>query len=36
MDNESAKKTIETLDNRLVALLDLQLTLKHIHWILSM
>ena len=32
MDNESAKKTIETLDNRLVALLDLQLTLKHIHW----
>ena len=32
MDNETASKTIEVLENRLVALLDLQLTLKHIHW----
>ena len=31
MDNETASKTIEVLENRLVALLDLQLTLKHIH-----
>ncbi|WP_372761434.1 DNA starvation/stationary phase protection protein Dps [Pseudoalteromonas sp.] len=32
MSNEAAEKTIATLDNRMVALLDLQLTLKHIHW----
>jgi starvation-inducible DNA-binding protein len=32
MDKESAKNTIATLDNRMVALIDLQLTLKHIHW----
>ena len=32
MDNEVAQSTIETLDNRMVALIDLQLTLKHIHW----
>ena len=32
MSNESAEKTIATLDNRMVALIDLQLTLKHIHW----
>ena len=32
MDNDAAAKTIEVLEQRLVALLDLQLTLKHIHW----
>ncbi|MAI36042.1 DNA starvation/stationary phase protection protein Dps [Alteromonas sp.] len=32
MDNETAASTIKTLEQRLVALLDLQLTLKHIHW----
>ena len=32
MSNDSAEKTISTLDNRMVALIDLQLTLKHIHW----
>lgn len=32
MANEAAQSTIETLDNRMVALIDLQLTLKHIHW----
>jgi starvation-inducible DNA-binding protein len=32
MSDESAQKTIATLDNRMVALIDLQLTLKHIHW----
>lgn len=32
MDNESAQRTIKVLNQRLVALLDLQLTLKHIHW----
>ncbi|MGO2012522.1 MAG: DNA starvation/stationary phase protection protein Dps [Pseudoalteromonas sp.] len=30
--NESAQDTITILDNRMVALIDLQLTLKHIHW----
>ena len=30
MDNETAASTIKTLEQRLVALLDLQLTLKHI------
>lgn len=32
VESESAKKAIELLDQRLVALLDLQLTLKHVHW----
>ncbi len=32
MSNEAAKRTIKALNQRLVALLDLQLTLKHIHW----
>lgn len=32
MSNESAEKTIAALENRMVALIDLQLTLKHIHW----
>lgn len=32
MSSGSAEQTIATLDNRMVALLDLQLTLKHIHW----
>ncbi|MEL0647911.1 DNA starvation/stationary phase protection protein Dps [Pseudoalteromonas agarivorans] len=32
MDNDAAQSTIATLDNRMVALIDLQLTLKHIHW----
>ncbi len=32
MSNESAEKTIAALDNRMVTLIDLQLTLKHIHW----
>ena len=32
MENDAAAKTIEVLEKRLVALLDLQLTLKHIHW----
>lgn len=32
IENEAAKKTIEILDQRMVALIDLQLTLKHIHW----
>jgi starvation-inducible DNA-binding protein len=32
MDNESAVRTVKVLSQRLVALLDLQLTLKHIHW----
>ncbi|MEJ2481554.1 MAG: DNA starvation/stationary phase protection protein [Gemmatimonadota bacterium] len=32
LDPEDAKKAIEILDERLVALIDLGLTLKHIHW----
>ncbi|KPH63788.1 DNA polymerase [Pseudoalteromonas porphyrae] len=32
MTSESATRTIDLLDNRMVALIDLQLTLKHIHW----
>ncbi|SOU39958.1 DNA starvation/stationary phase protection protein Dps [Pseudoalteromonas carrageenovora] len=32
MDNDAAQNTIATPDNRMVALIDLQLTLKHIHW----
>lgn len=30
--DKSARDTIALLDDRLVALLDLQLTLKHVHW----
>lgn len=30
--NESAQDAIALLEDRLVALLDLQLTLKHVHW----
>lgn len=32
MKNDSAKNAIEILDARMVALIDLALTLKHIHW----
>jgi starvation-inducible DNA-binding protein len=32
MDTADAERVIETLQHRLTALLDLQLTLKHIHW----
>ncbi|WP_404340774.1 DNA starvation/stationary phase protection protein Dps [Pseudoalteromonas mariniglutinosa] len=32
VNNESAQDIINILDNRMVALIDLQLTLKHIHW----
>jgi starvation-inducible DNA-binding protein len=32
IDNAEAERTIEILQERLVALLDLQLTLKHVHW----
>ena len=32
VDNQAAQDTITLLDDRLVALIDLQLTLKHIHW----
>ncbi|MEG3768542.1 DNA starvation/stationary phase protection protein Dps [Alteromonas sp. 14N.309.X.WAT.G.H12] len=32
LTNDEAKSTVQTLQQRLVALLDLQLTLKHIHW----
>jgi starvation-inducible DNA-binding protein len=32
IDNAKAERTIELLQDRLVALLDLQLTLKHVHW----
>ncbi|QPG06912.1 DNA starvation/stationary phase protection protein Dps [Salinimonas marina] len=32
MNHEAAKKTIEILEHRLTALIDLQLTLKHVHW----
>lgn len=32
MDSDRAVKTISILQERLAALLDLQLTLKHIHW----
>ncbi|MBA2317578.1 MAG: DNA starvation/stationary phase protection protein [Euzebyales bacterium] len=32
MDSEDAKKVVETLQDRLNALTDLHLTLKHIHW----
>ncbi len=32
MKNKQAEETIAILDDRMVALIDLQLTLKHIHW----
>lgn len=32
MEDEAANKVIALLDERLIALIDLQLTLKHIHW----
>ena len=32
LDNQAAQRTIALLDERMVALIDLQLTLKHIHW----
>jgi starvation-inducible DNA-binding protein len=32
MDNSAAEKTIGILDERMVALIDLALTLKHVHW----
>jgi starvation-inducible DNA-binding protein len=32
LDADTAKQVAETLQDRLNALLDLQLTLKHIHW----
>jgi starvation-inducible DNA-binding protein len=32
MDETTANRVISTLDNRMVALLDLALTLKHVHW----
>ena len=32
VENESASKAISVLEDRMVALIDLQLTLKHIHW----
>ncbi|MEE4659593.1 MAG: ferritin-like domain-containing protein, partial [Halieaceae bacterium] len=32
MEKKSADKTIAILENRMVALIDLALTLKHVHW----
>lgn len=32
LKKQAADETIKILDDRLVALIDLQLTLKHIHW----
>lgn len=32
LDEGTTRKVVETLQERLVALIDLQLTLKHIHW----
>ena len=32
MNEESATRTVKVLTQRLTALIDLQLTLKHIHW----
>ncbi|WP_018983171.1 DNA starvation/stationary phase protection protein Dps [Salinimonas chungwhensis] len=32
MNEEAAKRTVKVLTQRLTALIDLQLTLKHIHW----
>lgn len=32
MDEQTAAKAVALLDNRMVALIDLALTLKHVHW----
>jgi starvation-inducible DNA-binding protein len=32
LDEQTSKETIELMQERLAALLDLQLTLKHVHW----
>jgi starvation-inducible DNA-binding protein len=32
MDQQAADKVVESLQHRLTSLIDLQLTLKHIHW----
>lgn len=32
LDDSAAERTIELLDQRMVALIDLSLTLKHVHW----
>ena len=32
LKEDAAQKAIALLDDRLVALIDLQLTLKHVHW----
>jgi len=32
VNNDKAEQAIKLLDDRMVALIDLQLTLKHIHW----
>ncbi len=32
MNETTASRVLSTLDNRMVALLDLALTLKHVHW----
>ncbi|HBO14405.1 MAG TPA: DNA starvation/stationary phase protection protein, partial [Halieaceae bacterium] len=32
IEDATAEKTIGILDNRMVALIDLALTLKHVHW----
>ena len=32
MQNSDAQKVISILDQRMVALIDLGLTLKHVHW----
>ena len=32
MDQQAADQVVESLQHRLIALIDLQLTLKHIHW----
>ncbi|WP_289028422.1 DNA starvation/stationary phase protection protein [uncultured Paraglaciecola sp.] len=32
VSNDSSQQAIAALDDRMVALIDLQLTLKHIHW----
>jgi len=32
MDKSTANEVIDILDNRMVALVDLALTLKHVHW----
>lgn len=32
LKNDKAEETIKFLEDRMVALIDLQLTLKHIHW----